>query len=219
MSNFVFQGLTAHNFVKMDKPSAPAIEIPDAVKVWQIGQDAANIRSWNNYQNNRGYSLFCRTNGNFLTWVEVPIGINLNYVGENEVVARGRKIHFRLPDGRERDILSGESVAFGIGMGEAFLKYEERPLGINLKWSADPVFQWRIVGPGAFGTPIPENTPVAIVNDKVGAGPDFLVYFNREPGTGSDVGWMSSKSYWDQFGALVDKHKADIAKAAIVALI
>lgn len=188
------------------------IHVPNSVKVWKIGKDAANVQSWNNYTNNQGYGLLCLTNGKYLTWEKVPVGINLNYVP-----AESSKIHFRLPDNAEREILSGESVAFGIGLGEAFLKYQRRDLGINLAWSTVPVFEWRIFA-GDVGTPIPENAPVAIVNDTVQPSPDFLVFFNRPPGMGTDIGWTTSPGFWDHVTDFAEKHAADVAKAAIVAL-
>ena len=212
MTNLVFQGVNLSEVAKTDQAAAaPAIEVPEGVKVWQIGVDSANVQSWNNFQRNQGYRLFCRTNNKFLINTPQAMGINLGFgEGQNE-------LHFRLPDGAERDILSGESVALGIGLGKAFLCYSHRSIGINLDWS-DACFQWRIFGPGGLGTPIPEDTPVAILNDKVLPNPDFLIPFDQGPGTGA-IGWTSSPGFWGQFGDLIDKHKVDIAKAAIAALI
>lgn len=190
------------------------IEIPEKVKVWKIGTGSANILSWNNYTDNGGYNLFCQTNGRYLTWKKVPIGINLDYIDDPSV----QKIHFRLPDGTEREILSGESVAFGIGGGEAFLQYAHRDLGINLKWNKNPVFEWRILGSNnQTGTPISENSFVAIINDKVEPSPDFLIYFERPPGM-ADVGWTTSPGFMDGILDFADKHKIEIAKGLIALL-
>lgn len=190
------------------------LEIPESVRIWKIGKDAANIQSWNNYTDNQGYNLFCKTNGEYLTWEKVPIGINLGYTSDPNV----NKTHFRLPDGAEREILSGEPVAFGIGLGEAFLKYASRDAGINLTWSKNPVFEWKIFGSNnQVGTPIPENTFVAIVNESVKPTPDFFIHFGRPPGM-ADVGWTTSPGFWDSALAFADKHKIEIAKAVIGAL-
>jgi hypothetical protein len=187
------------------------IEVPASVRVWKIGQAAANVRATNNYQNNQGYTLFCQSNSRYLTWKKVPLGINLAFIDDATV----RKTHFRLPDGRERDILSGESVAFGIGGGEAFLRYAHRDVGINLKWSQAPVYEWRIFGANnQTGTPIPQNSLVAIVNDKVEPAPDFFIHFGRPPGM-ADVGWTTSPGVWDSVLAFADKHKVQIAQGAI----
>jgi hypothetical protein len=182
------------------------IHVPEAVRVWKIGVDTANVLSWNNYTNNQGYHLFCITNGMYLTWEKVPLGVNLGYkaVGDN-------KTHFRLPDEQEREILSGESVAFGIGGKPAFLYYKERSAGVNLDWSEKPIYEWRIFGADSeLGRPIPENTPVALLNDKVQPEPDFLVHFNRPRGM-ADVGWTTSAGLWDQ----ATEAAIDVAKAAI----
>jgi hypothetical protein len=190
------------------------IDVPASVKVWKIGQAAANVRSTNNYQNNKGYTLFCQSNGRYLTWKKVPLGINLAFIDDATV----RKTHFRLPDGRERDILSGEFVAFGIGGGEAFLRYTHRDVGINLKWNQEPVYEWRIFGANSqLGTPIPQNSLVAIVNDKVEPKPDFFIRYGRPPGM-ADVGWTTSPGFWDSVLASADKHKAKIAQEAIALL-
>lgn len=190
------------------------IEIPGSVRQWKIGGGSAHIRSLNNYTDNHGYSLFCLKNGRFLTYEEVPLGINLGFTGNGSI----RKTHFRLPDGREREILSGELVAFGVGGGDAFLRYAHRDIGINLKWSGAPVFEWRIFGAnGQLGKPIAENSPVAIVNDKVEPKPDFLIYFDRPPGM-ADVGWTTSPGVWDGILNALDKHKVEIAKGLIAAL-
>jgi hypothetical protein len=189
------------------------IEIPDSVKIWKIGKDSSNIQSWNSYTDNQGYNLFCKTNGEYLTWKKVPIGINLGYTSD----PNSNKTHFRLPAGAEREILSGEPVAFGIGGGEAFLKSASRDAGINLTWSKAPVFEWKIFGSNSLGAPIPENSFVAIVNESVKPTADFFVHFGRPPGM-ADVGWTTSPGFWDSALAFADKHKIEIAKAVIATI-
>ena len=183
------------------------IAVPDSVKVWKIGVDPANVRSWNNYTNNQGYHLFCTTNGNFLTYEKVPVGVNLGFKSSGD-----NKTHFRLPDSQEREILSGESIALGIGGKPSFLRYKSRSVGINLDWSETPVFEWRIIGP-ELNKPIRENMPVAIINDKVQPDPDFLIYFKRV--VGADVGWTSSPGFWDQVRSAAEKVAVKAAKEFI----
>ncbi len=174
-----------------------SINVPEGVRVWTIGVDQANVRSWNNYTNNQGYNLLCGTNGRYLTYGHQTFGINLVYKPQGD-----NKTHFRLPDGQEREILSGESVALGIGGSPAFLYYAERDVGINLKWSEQPKFEWRIFGADSeMGTPIPENTQVALLNDKVRPDPDFLVHFERV--LGQDIGWTSSPGFWEHLGDVI----------------
>ena len=69
------------------------LEIPEAVKMWKLGGKAGNIRSQNNYPDNSGYNLFCQSNNKYLTWKKVPLGINLDFIGDAAV----KKTHFRLP--------------------------------------------------------------------------------------------------------------------------
>ena len=138
------------------------IVVPEAVRVWKFGVDQANVLSWNNYTNNQGYHLFCTTNGKFFTYVDVNFGINVGFKDKGD-----NKTHFRLPDGQEREILSGESVALGIGGSPSFIKSAKRDVGIDLKYEKEPAYEWRIFGADSeLGKPIPENAPVALCNDE-----------------------------------------------------
>jgi hypothetical protein len=191
------------------------MQIPEKVKIWKIGTGTANVLSSTNYVDNRGYNLFCQPNGKYLTWKKIEIGINLDFIDDASV----KKIHFQVPDGTDRPILSGESIAFGVGGGEAFLKYANRRFGINLKWSAKPIYQWRIFGSNTqIGTPIQENSLVAIVNDKVEPDPDFFIYFDRVKGM-ADIGWTSSPDFWDKIKNAAEKVGIEAAKEAISKII
>ena len=191
------------------------LEIPEKVKIWKFGGKSGNIVSQNNYSDNTGYNLFCQSNNKYLTWKKVPLGINLDFISDAAV----KKIHFRLPDGKQRAILSGESVAFGIGGGEAFLKYAHRTLGINLEWKQDPVYQWRVFGAGSqLGTPISTDSLVAIVNDKVEPAADFLIYFDRPRGM-ADVGWTTSPEFFNKIVNAAEKIGIEAAKKGVAALI
>lgn len=188
------------------------MQVPDEVKQWKIcGIDKtsrAPVSSWNNYTDNDGSGLFNKVNSKYLTWKkmkwnELLQGIHLNFVPETETTVL-YKAHFRLPDGSERPIKSGESIALGIGGGEAFLYYDDRHAGINLKWSSTPHFQWRIWGDDPSGL-ITENSWVAIANDK--AGPktaDYLIFHDRS-GDKADVGWTSTPT---GAGALIGSLKS-----------
>lgn len=186
------------------------LQIPEELKIWKLGPGSGTLTSWNNYTHNNGAHLFCKANGKFLTWEKVPIGINLAFTSDPKIC----KTHFRLPDGKERAILSGEPVALGIGGGEAFLRYAHRTAGVNLDWSAKPVCEWRLFG-GQPGTPITFDSFIAIVNDKVEPTPDFLIHFNRPPGM-ADIGWTTSPGFWDNVGDLV-KQGAQLALQKLVA--
>jgi hypothetical protein len=191
------------------------IEVPEKVKIWKIGSGTANVVSTTKYVDNKGYNLFCQANGKYLTWKKVPIGINLDFINDASV----RKTHFQVPDGTNRPILSGESIALGIGGGDAFLEYDKRTLGINLSWSDNPEYEWRIFGSNSqIGTPIKQNSLVAIFNDKVKPDPDFLIYFDRARGM-ADVGWTSSPDFWNKIQNAAEKIAIEGAKKAATALV
>jgi hypothetical protein len=165
--------------------------IPSEVLTWQLSGKTGNVRAQNTYSTNTGYSLFCTTNKRYLTYGKEPLGINLVY----STTDADKKIHFRLPDGKERDVLTGEAVAFGIGGGDAFLFYDNRTLGINLSWSGSAKHEWSIWGAdGKQGVPIVQGQPYALINKNVQPSADFLVYLDRAPGM-ADVGWTSSPNW------------------------
>jgi hypothetical protein len=164
------------------------------VVIWKFDGKPGNLRAQNHYSPDSGgdgYSMFCQSNGEYLTYKEVPLGINVQFTSD----AGLHKTHFKLPDGAEREILTGESVALGIGGGDAFLCYAHRTSGINLKWAAeDPGFQWRLYDlTGEKGKPIATNSFVAIGNVNVEPKPDYLVYLDRLQA--GDIGWTSSPDW------------------------
>ncbi len=191
------------------------LEIPETVKIWKVSGKTGNLVSQNNYTDNSGYNLFCKSNNEYLTWKKVPLGINLDFISDANV----KKIHIRLPDGKQREILSGELIAFGIGGGEAFLNYTHRTVGINLEWKQNPIYQWRIFGANTqLGTPISTDSFVAIVNDKVEPSPDFLIYLDRPTGM-ADVGWTSSPQFFNKIFNAAEKFGLEAAKKGLMALV
>jgi hypothetical protein len=159
--------------------------------------------------------MFCRANNQYLTWGKVPLGLNMIYTSDPAV----KKTHFRLPDNQEREILTGELFALGIGGGEAFLRYAERTIGINLEWENDPkkCFEWKILGlDGRSGKPIATGSPVAIVNKNVKPDPDFFIYLDRGPGGGADIGWTTSSELWDKVLDFAAKKLITEAKEAFL---
>jgi hypothetical protein len=177
-------------------PKVVSIPVPPAVLVWQFGGKTGNLTAQNTYTPNSGYNMFCMSNGSYLTYGKQPAGINLDYTKNSAE----RKVHFRLPDGQQREIRTGEPVALGIGGGDEWLYYHHRTLGINLDWSNSPKFEWRIWGPtGESGKSIQQNTVLAVLNVNVEPTPDFLVYLDRHPGV-ADIGWTTSPNWWGSLG-------------------
>lgn len=173
-----------------------AISISDKVVIWKFGGNSGNVKAQNQYSTangGNGYNMLCATNNQYLTYKDTNVGISLGYTSNSGE----HKIHFRLPDGSEREVLTGERVALGIGGGKAFLKYAHRTVGINLEWVEQPSYEWLIYGPTSEkGTPILTDSSVAVINEKVEPEADFLVYLDRV--AGADVGWTTSPDWKDK---------------------
>jgi hypothetical protein len=189
------------------------MEIPKEVVIWSFGGKNGNVKSQNRYTANSGYNLYCSANKEYLTYGKEPMGINIVWAGSGT----DKKIHFVLPDKKEREIHTGELVAFGLGGGDAFLYYSHRSLGINLKWSNAPVFEWKIVAAdGRKGVPVSEGGTYALVNVKVSPDPDFFIYLDRVPGQ-ADIGWTTSPNWPGKILGNISKYKS--AAAFVAALI
>lgn len=170
---------------------------------------AGTLKTQPVYTTNSGVSLQNVPKKSFLTWGKQPIGINLVYQSKET----DHKVHFVTPDKAVRDVLTGEPVAFGIGGGESFLYYKNRTLGINLGWSQEPDFEWRIYGAsGKKGEKIEAGKTYAIMNTQVKPNADFMVFFDRPPGM-CDVGWTSSPT---TLGDLISVGKAVAAIAPML---
>lgn len=170
-----------------------SIEIPEQVIQWKFGGKAGNVTSQNAYNSKKldGYSLASRRNDEYLTWVDGQVGVDLGYRNVAET-----KFHIRLPDGAERQVLTGEPFALAIGGDPAFLRYGEQEYGINLGFVKAPVFEWRLfLRGGEKGLPIPSGEWVAIINEKVEPEADFLVWLDRT--VGGNIGWTTSPSFWN----------------------
>lgn len=189
-----------------------SLTVPEQVLVWKISGKPGNVKAQNKYSAHSGYNLLCRTNQKYLTYVDASAGVNLGYITN----AGDKKVHFRLPDNSEREILTGEPFALGIGGNPSFLKYAHRTVGINLEYSTQPVFEWRIYESSSeSGKRIATESWIAIVNEKVEPALDFLVYLDRP--AGADVGWTTSPKWWDKIADLAAKAAIEAAKSAIVA--
>jgi hypothetical protein len=180
------------------------MEIPKEVVIWRFGGKTGNVKSQNHYSANTGYNLYCSPNKEYLTYGKEPMGINIVWAKSGN----DKKIHLVLPDKKEREILTGEPVALGLGGGDAFLYYSSRPTGINLKWGTNPVFEWRICGAdGKKGVPVTEGNFYALVNMSVKPDPDFFIYLDRIPGQ-ADIGWTTSPNWPGKILADAPKYKS-----------
>ena len=101
-----------------------------------------------------GSSLTYKSQGSFG-------GINLGWTGSH-----GNYVTVKRQAGAG-PVKYGEPVALkveGGGHGD-FLKYEHRDHGINLSWTKNPEYEWRIMG-GTDGQPVGAGDQIAIVNNK-----------------------------------------------------
>jgi hypothetical protein len=186
------------------------MSIPNEVLSWQFGGKSGNVCSQNTYVHNTGYSLKCTTNDQYFSWGKQTFGINLVFMTEET----DKKIHLVLPDGQDREILTGEPVALGLGGGDSFLRYGERSVGINLEWNSDPSYEWRLFdASGEKGKPVPTGALIAIGNANVKPEADFMIYLERP---GADVGWTSSPDWIDRISPVL-KGAIDIGKLIIAA--
>lgn len=165
---------------------------PIEVLQWVLSGKPGTVQAQPIYQTNTGYNQLCTANNSFLTYGSRKLGINLVWTQDEKV----RKTHFRKSDGSDGEILTGETIAFGIGGDPSFLFYRERRVGINLDWSNAPKFEWQIfTESGNKGERILAGQRVAIFNLKVGPSPDFLVHFERA--VGINLGWTTSPDWTD----------------------
>ena len=178
---------------------------PIEVLQWVLSGKPGTVHAQRTYQTNTGYNQLCIPNNSFLTYGTRKLGINLVWT-QDQVV---RKTHFRKQDGSDGEILTGETVAFGIGGSPSFLYYRTRNVGINLKWSEAPKFEWQLfTESGNKGERIQLGQRVALLNLRVEPNPDFLVHFERA--VGINLGWTTSPDWTDVVKAAISDFISDI---------
>jgi hypothetical protein len=184
------------------------MNIPEEILSWNLGGKAGTIRAQRNYETNTGYNQLCVTNNEFLTWGERDFGVNLIWTSN----ANLKKTHFRKADGSDGEVLTGETVAFGLGGNPSFLYYGHQTFGINLKWSETPKFEWQLfTASGNKGERIQPGQRVAFINLKVEPAPDFLIYFTRQT-PGINLGWTTSPDWLADF---LDTARREAVKVAV----
>jgi hypothetical protein len=117
------------------------------------------------------------TNDQCLVYGSRPFGINLKWRG---CQVGGPNIYFRRKSGNASDpITFDEPVAIYV-TGGFYLYYHWRPLGINLKWSNTPKYDWQIRSLGGTGHPVPtrfQNVGLFNLTTR-----DYVVYCTRPIG-------------------------------------
>jgi hypothetical protein len=142
----------------------------------------------------RSCSLKNRKFVKYLQWEDQDFGINLGWTDDatDETGNKVARWFFARNGSSEQPIRFGETVAVGYGKSPSFLRYEERTTGINLGWTEEPAFEWKLLG-GPADDPVHTQEWIAIFNQKDG---ECLVAFDRN--VGGDVGWPSSRRWGTQ---------------------
>jgi len=184
------------------------MNIPEEVLCWKLGGKPGTVRAQRKYETNTGYNQLCKTNNEFLTWGERDFGVNLIWT-QNQGL---KKTHFRKQDGSDGEILTGETIAFGLGGNPSFLYYGHQTFGINCKWSETPKYEWQLfTASGNKGENIQTGEWITFLNLKVEPDPDFLIHFNRST-PAINLGWTTSSDWLADF---VDKARRETVRSAI----
>jgi hypothetical protein len=194
-------------------------ELVDKYKQWTIGSDKAGpVMPKLRFQDSpdRSYNLKNKVPRKFLQYEEQDWGINLGWTDDAsaETGKRVARWFFTVRAGVGRPVKYGETIALANGTGRSFLRYSERPRGINLDWSQEPVFEWQLLGRPS-GQPVKRDEYLAIYNQKVGL---IFCYFDRN--AGGNIGWSDSKRWEDQVAGdlkdLLRKYGEEAVKQAVV---
>ena len=193
-------------------------ELAEKYKQWNIGADeSGQVLPKTSFEQHpeRSYNLKNRRPRKFLQYEHQTWGINLGWTDDAspETGKRVARWFFTRTGDRTGPVVFGEKIALANGTGDSWLHYAERSVGINLSWSARPVFEWTVLG-GTAGQPIPRGDYLAVYNQRIRL---FFVYFNRD--IGADLGWSDSKSWLEQLGDkfldLVSEYGAEVVEKAI----
>jgi len=158
-------------------------------------------------QPGKRYLLKNSTNRHFLQYKEKGPGvINLGFSDDAEPSTAAKVVHWEFLNRDRTPVKYDQPVA--IRCRDGYLHYGQRTVGINLVWSDNPVFQWRLLG-GRPGTPVRTRDWLSIFNMHSENG-EPLIYFKRE--IGGNIGWPSSKTLAQQG---LDWAKDTVQKAVI----
>ncbi|MBW9213270.1 hypothetical protein KV102_00320 [Mumia sp. zg.B53] len=151
----------------------------------------------------------------FLQWEHMFFGINLGFTSDASATTaeRVRRWFFTRPHNDESPLRYGDVFALGYGADPSYIRNAQRSVGVDLKWSTKPKFEWEILG-GPRGTPVRSGDWVAIYN-RVAKEP--LIHFPRE--LGGEIGWPSSTTLVDQLTDVVLKFIRDHWKEGMTYLL
>jgi hypothetical protein len=119
------------------------------------------------------YDLYNITEKECVVYGQREWGINLVW-GDPE---KGDSVFFQKESGKTDPLKFEEHLAINI-RGGGFVVYQGDRHGINLGWSKDPKFEWKIMG-GPAGHVVPAGMVVGLYHLKEN---DYLMYESREYG-------------------------------------
>jgi hypothetical protein len=163
----------------------------------------------------RNYNLKNYQTRKFLQWEEQTFGVNLGWTDDAspQTATKVARWFFTRDSADPSPLRYGEAIAMGYGISPSFVHYEQRTVGINLAWSDQPKFEWKLLG-GPVGQPARSGDWLAIFNQRAG---DCLIYFDRT--VGGDIGWPSSETWSDQIEDAVLQAVKDHWKEAVTWLL
>lgn len=140
------------------------------------------------------YLLKNKRNRHFLKYKKQGTfgGINLGFTDDAEPATAKKSVHWEFVNKTGTAVKYNEPVA--LRCKDDYLYYGSRDVGINLKWSDGPVFQWWLYG-GKSGTPVHTRDWFCLWNMHGEIG-EPMIWFERT--IGGNIGWPSSKSLLDQ---------------------
>lgn len=177
----------------------------ESLKQWTILNPAGGVGE---VRPGKRYLLKNSTNRHFLRYKRQGIagGINLGFTDDAEPSTAAKAAHWEFVNPGRTPVKYDEPVA--ISCKDVYLHYGHRTIGINLDWSDNPVYEWRLLG-GRPGTPVRTREYFSIFNELSEHG-EPLIWFERP--LGGNIGWPSSRT-WAQQG--LDWAKKTVKKAII----
>lgn len=194
-------------------------EVIDLYKQWMFNANSPRglIHPKSDFDGprDRNYSLKNKFPRKFLQWEDQTFGINLGWTDDAEAATEQRVRRWFFTKADDTPLRYGEVIAIGNGGDPSFLQYESRTIGINLAWSNDPKFEWKILG-GKIDAPVEIQDWVVLFNLKSEEG-EPLLYFDRN--SGGDIGWPSSRTWSEQLGERLWDLVKEFGEKAIQALL
>jgi hypothetical protein len=153
------------------------------------------------------YLLKNSTNRHFLHYKgQAWCAINLGFSDDAEPSTAAKVVQWEFLNRNRTSLKYDEPAA--LRCRDGYVHYGHRDCGINLRWSDNPVFEWRLLGRPP-GTPVRTGEWLCIFNMH-GENGEPMIYMQRE--LGGNFGWPSSKTLRQQG---LDWAKDAIQKAVI----